>query len=185
MKHILLFFPLVFATSCSNELSRSNAENQIVEALQFPQDELLRLIVEDRTIYMMNTQRDWEKYREAGLLTYRSFGKSSSGGSFPTVTIGGSGVRAELTPKGKEYLKSEIKTAGYEKYVMVKQADLEFGEITGIKSYPENSSAMVDYTIKRTNITPFGALSHLKEEIIEKTASFDKYDDGWRLRKQN
>lgn len=184
IRFYLLLFPLM-AISCSGELSRSAAKAQIIETMEYPQDELLRLIMEDRTIYRFQTRNEWEKYREAGLLNYGNFGQSSSGGSFPTVTIGGSGVKAELTPKGKTYLKSEIKTAGYEKYVMVKMAELHFHEITGIRTDAEDKNAYVEYTVKRTGLTPFGEIGGLQEELIPKNARFIKYDDGWRLHKPN
>lgn len=182
-KIILILFCLTMLCSCNEDLSRSNAKKQIIEKLSYPQDELLRLITEDRTIYTSMTINDWKKYAELGLLTYSRFGQSNRNGGFGKVTIGGNGVRATLTEKGKKYLVKNQQTSGFEKYVQVKQAELKFDEITGIQTYEEMNVATVSYNIKRTNITLFGKANKLEEEVINKTASFVKYDDGWRIKK--
>lgn len=186
MKHILLFLFMVLLTSCSNELSRSKAKDILISELGYPQNEPKRIIIKDGSVSRYFTIRVWEEYKEAGLLNYGSYGSSQSSSGFSKVTLGGdsNGFVAELTPEGEKYYIGTVKGDGITQYINVKLADLEFGEITGIKSYPENSSAFVKYTIKRINITPFGDLQGLKEETIEKGANFEKFDDGWRLRKQ-
>ncbi|MCE5320663.1 MAG: hypothetical protein LLF93_06135 [Bacteroidales bacterium] len=63
----------------------------------------------------------------------------------------------------------------------VKVATLEFGEITGIVERKEFNIAEVNYTTKRTNITPFGNAYHVNEEVYNNTETFTKYDDGWRI----
>ncbi len=187
MKQMLLFFLLVFATSCSNELSRYNAKDLLIRELGYPQNESKRIIIKDGSVSKYFTIKMWSKYKEAGLLTYGDYGSPQSSSGFSKVTLGGDsyGFIAELTTEGKKYYLGNEYRSGPTDYIDVKLANLEFVEITGIKSYPENNSAFVKYTIKRTNITPFGELQDLKEETIQKTANFEKYDDGWRLRKKD
>lgn len=81
--------------------------------------------------------------------------------------------RATLTEKGKKYITNNNK---------VILATYEFGEITGIVEEKESNTAEVNYTVKRTNITPFGQLAfNMNEETYNRTANFTKYDDGWRI----
>lgn len=183
MKNIcLLIIITLFISSCSNNLSRSDAKSQIISELKYPQDDLMRLLIEDRTIHTNSTINQWQKFKNRQLLTYQRFGQKSNG-YFGKVTIGGNGVRAELTPKGNRYVVSEPKTSGYEKFVMVKKAKLEFVEITRIQIFEEMNIAEVNYKIKRTNISPFGKAMGIKEETIDKKATFNKFDDGWRIKK--
>ena len=76
------------------------------------------------------------------------------------------------TEKGKKFI--------IDNHVIV--ATEEFGEITGIVERKEFNNAEVNYTVKRINITPFGKLIfNLNEETFNRTATFTKYDDGWRI----
>ena len=59
-KLILSLVIIVSCYSCSNNLSRSNAKKQIIEKLDYPQDELLELTLEDRTIYRRITINRWK-----------------------------------------------------------------------------------------------------------------------------
>lgn len=185
MKQILLFFLLILATSCSNELSRSKAKDILISELGYPQNEPKRMIIKDGSVSKYFTIKTWEKYKEAGLLTHGDYGSPQSSKGFSKVTLGGDsyGFKAELTSEGKKYYIDSDSGDGVTQYVNIKLADLEFVEITGIQSKPEGNHAFVEYTIKRTNITPFGQLEDLKEETIKKSANFEKFDDGWRLRK--
>lgn len=79
---------------------------------------------------------------------------------------------ANLTEKGKQYLISDNN-------VLV--ATIEFGEITGIIERKELNISEVNYTVKRTDVTPFGRLFGSNEETLNRTSTFTKYDDGWRI----
>lgn len=82
---------------------------------------------------------------------------------------------ATPTEKGKKYITNDNK-------VIV--ATEEFGEVTGIIESKESKSAEVNYTIRRINITPFGRIVfNLNEETYNKSETFTKYDDGWRINK--
>ena len=83
----------------------------------------------------------------------------------------------KLTETAKKYITSDNK-------VIV--ATDEFGEITGIVERKELNGAEVNYTLKRTNITPFGRiLFNLTETTFNRTATFTKFDDGWRINSTN
>lgn len=80
---------------------------------------------------------------------------------------------ANLTEKGKVYLISEDN---------VEVATIEFGEITGIVERKEFNTAEVNYTLKRTKVTPFERIAFdLTEETMNRNVTFTKYDDGWRI----
>jgi hypothetical protein len=78
----------------------------------------------------------------------------------------------KLTEEGRKYLVSEN---------IFKVARKEFGEITGIVERKELNISEVQYTERIKDITPFGKVLGLYEETINKTATFTKYDDGWRI----
>lgn len=183
-KQLSLLIAVVFLFGCTQtKLTRDKAKSQIIKKLNYPKDEKYSLAVEDKTMYQTMTISKWDKFKKLGLLTYEEFGKNPDRGTgwIPKVTIGGSGIRANLTKKGKKYVLSDIKVDGFEKKVDVKIAELKFVEITGIKIYKEFNSAEVEYKIKRKNITPFGKALNINESKIEKSISFTKYDDGWRI----
>ena len=57
-----------------------------------------------------------------------------------------------------------------------------FDKITGIVMNEDQTTADVDYTLLRSDITMFGEFINLEDgEVLERSASFQKYDDGWRL----
>ena len=70
-----------------------------------------------------------------------------------------------------------------------------FGEITGVLNSEQEGTktAIVNYILKYNNITPFGEIDNLHnknqgheekyttDRIIEKQATFLKYDDGWQI----
>jgi len=77
------------------------------------------------------------------------------------------------TEKGKKYITTDNK-------VLI--ATDEFEKITGIVERKEFKTAEVDYTVKRINITPFGKIIfNINEETFTRSATFTKYDDGWRI----
>ncbi|PZR22456.1 MAG: hypothetical protein DI535_26175 [Citrobacter freundii] len=68
---------------------------------------------------------------------------------------------------------------------LVKIADEEFVEITGLRLGQAKKTAMVEYTTVYKNISPF--VVFLKKELKEKNnrkAYFALYDDGWRIVKK-
>ena len=79
--------------------------------------------------------------------------------------------RGYLTEKGKQYQNGSG-------FIVAKR---EFGEITGIVERKELNISEVNFTEKRKDITPFGKALGINEETFNRTETFTKYDDGWRL----
>ena len=80
---------------------------------------------------------------------------------------------ASPTDMGKKYVANDNK---------VITAMEEFGEVTGIIENKESNSSVVNFTIRRINITPFGRIIfNLNQETLNKSENFTKYDDGWRI----
>jgi hypothetical protein len=68
----------------------------------------------------------------------------------------------------------------------IKICDHVFGDITGIQTDEQAGTSIVEYTVKRTNWTPFGEYyrqqnPQLYPDIVALKAIFKRYDDGWRL----
>lgn len=183
--HIILLTSAFCLFSCSiDKLGRQEASKQIIANYGFPIEESRNLTIEDRTMWQRATTAEWDKYRVEGLLSYERFdeAKNSRGTGWPPkVVIGADGVRATLSEKGREFVLSDVLVDGFVKQVKVKTADLIFGDITGIMSYEEFNTADVEYTVQRKNITPFGRAMGLEEETMQRSVTFTKYDDGWRI----
>ena len=81
----------------------------------------------------------------------------------------------KLTDEGKKYLVKE--SGGVHE---LKAYDLAFGEVTGIQINEQLKTAEADYTIRVTNITPFG--SNISTAPINRKATFALFDDGWRIK---
>ena len=116
--------------------------------------------------------REYLNLQELGLLSYSSeFGAKE----------------AFLTEKGNQYAVSDKyiddEGTGFRyRYIKVKAAKMEFGEILGILAKKELNLAQVDYTLIRKDITPFGRIVFkLDEKTINNSVTFAKYDDGWRI----
>jgi len=95
----------------------------------------------------------------------------------------GRGICATLTEKGKQYATSEpYKTNNmWIKKINVKGAKLDFGQITGILDQKESNITEVQFQLVR-EANPFGViLRNYTSGTINKTATFKKYDDGWRI----
>lgn len=88
-----------------------------------------------------------------------------------------------FTEKAKPYLiRIDEK---YDNVQVVKVADMDLAEVTGIQVQEGNKSATVEYTVIYKNITPFARLMKrdLSEKKIERT-SLAYFDTGWKLDKQ-
>ena len=85
-----------------------------------------------------------------------------------------------FTEKAKPYLiRIDEK---YDNVQVVKVADVDLGEITGIQLQGDNKSATVEYTVVYKNITPFAKL--MKRDLSEKEterASLSYFDSGWKM----
>lgn len=177
---LVLTIPLFWGCG-SDKLSRGKAEKLIRAFNKFPSDEIKE--------FQTDFPDHWgagplEELQKQGLLTYTNY----------FAGLGGYWFDAELTQEGKKFavsdehgLKDEFGLVdNYNKAVTVKIAKLDFGEITGIHENKESNTATVNYTVVRKDITPFGKIGFkLQEGVFNKTSTFTKYDDGWRLSNGN
>lgn len=88
-----------------------------------------------------------------------------------------------FTDKAKPYLIRIDKK--YDNVQVVKVADMDLVEVTGIQFQEDNKSATVEYTVAYKNITPFAKL--LKRDLYAKetqVANLSYFDTGWKLDKQ-
>lgn len=92
-----------------------------------------------------------------------------------------------FTDKAKPYLLKTSEEDLKRDIQIVKIADEEFGEVTGIKRDATGTVATVEYTTHLKNLTPFANLMprKIKKTTATNTATFSLYDDGWRLTKNN
>ncbi len=192
--HLLLLALIISSlTSCHQALSRAEAEKQIKQKLQLPQDEFkeieLKQLQTQTAVYTNNqTGAKYEQIdsnhdksvlfydlEREGLINIR-IGKTALFDSpygymyekrqdYQTFFI------ATFTDKAQPYVQGNS----------VKVSTIEFGEITGIVERKEFNAAEVQYTTKRTSLTPFAIFFRVNEEVFNHSASFTKYDDGWRI----
>ena len=171
----------IFIFSCeSGELSRGTAEKLIREKFRFPIDEIFDLTIEDWSTSAQLTAQDLKILEKEGLVTYKYDDRLFGGGTF-----------GNLTEKGKQFARSGKYNKGSiypTKEIDVKVAELDFGSITGIAQQKGSNIAKVEYTLIRKNLTPFGKVfvqdhryTELKEQAINKSVAFTKYDDGGRI----
>jgi hypothetical protein len=174
-------------SACSRDLSRSKAAELISSQQHLPRTQTITLSgkylrrswsrpvvgfgtvtlcvhegakygdVEDRLVY----------YQSKGLI---SIGFVRDNGSCPAIY-----ATVSLTNEGRKYIAAADSVESHK----VKGFDLVFGDVTGIQTNEQFKAAQVDYTLKLTNITPFG--SNAGAEPIPRVATFAQFDDGWRI----
>ena len=178
MKTIITFSFLLcvaFLVGCSknDELSRDTAEKLIRERLHLPDDVIIKFAIEDRSMTQWMTKDRLEILAREGLVTYRNDDRLFSGG-----------VYGELTEKGKQFVVSDKYDDGrgmQQMFINVKAAKVDFGTITGIVEQKELNIAEVNYTLIQKDVNAFGRSEKMQEGILDKRATFRKYDDGWRI----
>lgn len=165
MRKIFYFIILlIFATSCSNELGRGEAENKIEEFFEYPNVEITQFPGVTSSEKLNNEYRD---------LRGRNFIKEKRKGKW------GNEFWVIMKKKGNGFVHSgEASYSGYQ----VASSILELSEVTGIRLDDGKNTAVVDYNLKRTKVTLFGnSKGFFDGDIIEKQTVFQLYDDGWRI----
>ena len=125
------------------------------------------------------TDLDWNNYTaliSAGLVT------SQDTGEFPMGWSGFVGF-FDLEPTdrlrpdlGPETVQGRVRTTS------VRVFDWQFGEVTGIRFVAGNTTASVEYTVRRGNFSHAAeAMSLTQQRTENRVAQFVLYDDGWRL----
>ena len=193
--YFLFIAMLIIVSGCgNNKLTRPEAEKMIREKIQLPKDEFKEL--NTREIKKSGNYFKSQTEGEAPVYTGSSqdFSKSDlftnlENNGLITITTESEESQSTLTYyydfrfDFKEYYVANFteKARPFVNGNSVKVATIEFGEVTGIVERKEANISEVQYTTKRTNITPFGNILKVQEEIFNHTVTFTKYDDGWRI----
>lgn len=169
MKNLLLIVVCIVFVGCSSkELSRDKALELIVQSKKYPQ-------VYDKDIFAGDPENA-EKASKTNLekLGYITFNRQRKFlDDRPYI---------EFTPKAKPFFLETPKSDQENQVQKIKISDIVLGEVTGVKMLNENKSAVVEYTIKYINITPFVELYPGKFTQIDTVkAYFSLFDDGWRI----
>jgi len=155
MLKILLFSSMTLLLySCDGQLSRSKAEELIVERLHTPYPKTLsvhKVYTEHSDGLELDSHRlgGWgeapvEVFANKGMLSL--IDKVSDDKSWR-------GKEVEPTEEGKKYI---VGFDAQKNEYAVRLCDMAFGEITGVVMSPDNKQARVEYTLVRENLTPFG-----------------------------
>lgn len=168
-----LTLSVVLFVSCNSDLSRSQAKEIIIEKSKLP--------IPYTHVFYDDISVNANALLNKGLIINpannqdNSVDQSGNGGVYiPQVSIR-VGFSFDFTELGKKYLVSQ------QGVPEARLADIDFDEITGITKNEQSNVIEVHYTLKYTNLTPFGEALLENSSKINKVAYFEKYDDGWRI----
>ena len=202
-----IILPFIF--SCSSKLNREMAEKIIIQTYQLPYDDIREInFTAETSSQFITTEKDGHdippkqglllKMEQEGLITYSinrtsseiveklwwtGFGGYDTNIDYFTKKVDPSRVLkytiretyqhvGTLTERGKQFLVNGNN---------FKVSKKEFGTISGIVESQGLNITEVRYTVIETP-TPFGiAVFELQNGTVEKSATFRKYDDGWRI----
>lgn len=169
MKNLLLIVVCIVFVGCSSkELSRDKALELIVQSKKYPQ-------VYDKDIFAGDPEHAAKASKtnleKLGYITFNRQRKFLDDRPY-----------IEFTPKAKPFFLETPKSDQEKQVQKIKISDVVLGEVTGVKMLNENKSAVVEYTIKYINITPFVELyPGMFTQIDTVKAYFSLFDDGWRI----
>jgi hypothetical protein len=183
---LVMLFSSMLGCRNDSELTRSRAEEIIKAQAKYPNDILGVCLIRARQLsapqyatYMTRARDLLERLQAQGVITYTS--KPATDPSGDVVVFAGT-----ITDKGKPLVLGLAPNQNGDpnninsEFLTVKTAYREFGEITGIVEHKESSTADVQYT-ESVAPTPFGVALAVSTEPLAYTATFTKFDDGWRL----
>jgi len=182
------------AISSSDKLTREFAKQQIIKFNNYPHRQsitLIKIYVKGFTNPGMQAclifgasyaeyKGMLDKLEQAGVITVTENGPLGDCAVVQAVV--------SLTEEGKQYFVREYKSkdqyTGRESDAFeLLSYNLDFGEVTGIVEEKMINAAYAIYTLKKSNISPFGRIiNNVSEETMEKSQTFIKFDDGWRIR---
>lgn len=169
--HFIIPFTLIFTEGYNyGQLSNSQAEK--VLKVQYPRYITKNFQLNDFSL-SPRIPNELKLASERGLATYKYIAPGTSG----------YGCYGKLTTPGNQYCIGNISN----EFVMMAAAKVEFFKVTGIREIPAMNSAEVEYTEKITEITPLGKIYNdlALGQTYNSTATFIKYNDGWRLKELN
>jgi hypothetical protein len=179
---------LLCSVACGSDLSRADARRQISRKLQLPATQTTRVprlalnratsvpgdgfmpaitICQDLGTQWADVRSRMETLQQKGLVTLGRETRRSGNCTYEYTTI-------SLTSEGQRYLVAE-RGDGF----AVRTHTLTFGDVTGIRVVKQLNVAQAEYTLRRDDITPFA--EDLSTEPVQRSATFQRYDDGWRI----
>lgn len=190
---ILLLCISIFLFSCSKNLSRDKAKDEITKKMGYPIPITYSFGKHHKKDYQMTGRGPvnitlGEKYEDVkqmlsffqdkGVIVIKEEPRSEEqnqwlfGYSLQTWID----IQISISETGRQYLKSENENS-----ITVQLWYEDIDKISGIQEIDKNNSEATFTTINK-NITPFGEYfnsdySHVKT----KTVSFSLFDDGWRI----
>lgn len=169
---ILIILTIIIGGCASKELTREEAMNLIRQEMHYPK----AFDFEINRVDQSQARKVLDAGLEAkGLVTVQRTQK--------LIDIGKPIIH--FTDKAKPFFLPVPKGENPEKVQVVKLADEELAEVSGVKTSGSGKTAVAEYTTLYKNITPFAALVNRdfnKKEVHK--AYFSLYDDGWRYEKK-
>ena len=173
IKDIFLFVSILMLGSCSNELSRKDAQELIKEYYGYPQ--VYRAQLQQSGIHTSQLA-SLNRLKNAGLIVVGT-----------KKVLGGVVHEFRFTEQGKRFYvgKGSFSPISGELTHVISHV-LELREVTGIQFSPEKTEAVVEYDAYISHYTPFGeyalgsGLAQAKERVPLKV-TLVMFDDGWRV----
>lgn len=164
---------MLFITSCSsNTFTREKAKQMIEAEKMFPKPYTYNIFCGDPKHGLQAIDAGLETAGYVNVLKTKKYGDADK----PWITF---------TDKSTPYLLPTPEKDKTYKIQLVKIADEEFVEITGLRLGQSKKTAMVEYTTVYKNISPFSVLIEKDlKETNQRKAYFALYDDGWRYVKK-
>jgi hypothetical protein len=161
-------YMLLFLTSCSNEnLTKSEVEKIFKEKKVYPH------VVEARIF--INEESSVKKIAETGL---DEEGYLTVQLTHTVADIGQSLVH--FTDKAKPYLISKGDSIESTEIQLIRVAEENFKEVKDIQYLKDGTEAVVDYTVKVENITPFAVLLAVPlNDVQTYRTTFNHTENGW------
>jgi len=162
-------FILLLIWSCSDgKLSNSKAEKAL-------KDEYPRYITS--TVQISDKSLSPGIPNELKLLSERELARYTY---IPPGTRG-YGCYGELTEEGKQYFVNKISN----EFIVMAIAKVELEAVTGVREIPSMNASEVEYKEKIVEVTPVGEIFNdiSVGKTYNVTATFNKYNDGWRIDK--
>jgi len=169
----LCWFVILLTACSSNELDRAKALQLIREKKIYPKIITYEVYTADPIYARRAMEAGLENF---GMLTVQRTQKLMDIGK-PLISF---------TDKANPYLLNTSEEDRKSAIQLVKIADQQLEDVTGLQLLEDEKHAVVEYQTSYKNITPFSVLSTLKLNQKEShKAYFSLYDDGWRLEEKD
>ena len=169
---VILLFSVVFTNCDQVKLSENDAKNLVEQSLNIPKEFSVSISSSDASTLQV--------LLNDGVITDGKVDHSDNRKNYIVIS-----------EACKQYNLGQTQNMGHSEYLF-KTYDIELEKINGISINKENQTAIVRFSLKITNITPF-ARSIVKannwyvpiyknlDDTINGELSFRKFDNGWQI----